>query len=387
MFPQNFFSFSDTFYVVSVQVATMWTTPGKVTNLDLPAIANPTNLEEWTKLLTYEQKLALCNDNRVQTQALYGEPVLVKEIQGEWAKVTIPNQPSHKDVTGYPGWIPLRQLKKVTKQDWVRPETAAVTATHAWLETETGEKIIRLSYMTCLPCIATNNRGDSDTNKISNNVSKTTSQIFSETNTVSTRESSSEARNIATSEANTITTSETTHKSTKNPTSKTTDKRTKNTDKNRIKVYTPHGTLYLPTDAITIFPTDTGCNPKDGSAIIEAGKQFLGLEYLWGGMSSFGYDCSGFSYAMHKAAGYQISRDASDQAEHGKEIALDELLPGDLLFFAYQEGVGSIHHVGIYFGDGKMIHSPQTGKGIEITSLKDTIYEKELCVARRYWRG
>ncbi|QTN00843.1 peptidase [Sediminibacillus dalangtanensis] len=124
-----------------------------------------------------------------------------------------------------------------------------------------------------------------------------------------------------------------------------------------------------------------------GTDIVRTGEAFLGLEYFWGGMSAYGYDCSGFSYNMYKANGHQIPRDASDQAAlGGEEIAFDQLLPGDLLFFAYEEGKGTLHHVGMYYGDGKMIHSPTTGKSIEITTLAGTVYEKELCGARRYWQ-
>lgn len=123
-----------------------------------------------------------------------------------------------------------------------------------------------------------------------------------------------------------------------------------------------------------------------GSDIVAAGEQFLGLPYLWGGMSSYGYDCSGFSYSMCKANGYTIPRDAHDQANSGKQVDIHSgLKPGDLLFFAYEEGKGKIHHVGIYYGDGKLLHSPNTGKTIEIIPLAGTIYEQELCAARRYW--
>lgn len=123
-----------------------------------------------------------------------------------------------------------------------------------------------------------------------------------------------------------------------------------------------------------------------GQDIVAAGEQFLGLPYLWGGMSSYGYDCSGLSYSMCKANGYIIPRDAHDQANAGKQVDIHSgLKPGDLLFFAYEEGKGSIHHVGIYYGEGKLLHSPNTGKTVEIIPLAGTIYEKELCAARRYW--
>ncbi|MEN2767314.1 C40 family peptidase [Ornithinibacillus xuwenensis] len=311
MFKQTFAQYLDSFYVTNVQVATVWTNPTSARELDQSATSNPTDIDQWLARQSYDDKLALCDENRVQSQLLYGEIAIVTETKGEWANVTIPSQPSKKAEDGYPGWVPLKQLSKVHQGDWNKPIMAAVSANHTWLETETGEKVLKLSYMTCLPMMDSN--------------------------------------------------------------------------KQRIQVVTPHGNLFLPRRDITLFETEKGKESGSGSSIITAGERFIGLEYLWGGMSSFGYDCSGFAYAMHKANGYTISRDASDQAANGKEIPLDELSPGDLLFFAYQEGKGNIHHVGFYYGDGQMLHSPQTGKQIEVTTLANTKYEKELCMARRYW--
>ncbi|WP_047983767.1 C40 family peptidase [Ornithinibacillus californiensis] len=310
MFKQTF-QLPDVFHVAAVQVVTVWTNPESAREIDEHAISDPTKIEQWIDQLTYEEKVALCNENRVQTQLLYGEVAIITEVKGDWVKITIPSQPSKKDNNGYPGWVPLNQLKQVTKDEWLRAETAAVTSKQAWLENESGEPIINVSYMTCLPEI----KKEAD----------------------------------------------------------------------RVEVLTPQGAAYLPTEVVDVFPTVEGGKLGNGANIIEAAEKYVGLDYLWGGMSAFGYDCSGFAYNMHKANGYQISRDASDQAAFGKEVPYDELLPGDLLFFAYEEGKGSIHHVGFYYGDGKMIHSPMTGRGIEITELKDTKYEKELCIARRYW--
>ncbi|MCY8288139.1 MULTISPECIES: NlpC/P60 family protein [unclassified Bacillus (in: firmicutes)] len=117
--------------------------------------------------------------------------------------------------------------------------------------------------------------------------------------------------------------------------------------------------------------------------IIQTGASFLGLPYLWGGISGFGFDCSGFMYSIFKANGYSIPRDAGDQAKAGEDVPLGDMKAGDLLFFAYEEGKGAIHHVGLSIGGGKMLHSPKTGKSIEILSLKETIYEKERCAVRR----
>ncbi|KON85730.1 peptidase [Sporosarcina globispora] len=153
-----------------------------------------------------------------------------------------------------------------------------------------------------------------------------------------------------------------------------------------IQVQIPGGEGYLKPEDVQVYESIEAIRKGSGKDIIDAGEQFIGLPYLWGGMSGYGYDCSGFSYSMCKANGYLIPRDAHDQAEAGNPVELDAIEPGDLLFFAYEEGKGKLHHVGIYYGDGKMLHSPNTGKTIEIIDLKDTIYEKELCAARRYWQ-
>ncbi|MBT2707433.1 C40 family peptidase [Pseudomonas sp. ISL-84] len=153
-----------------------------------------------------------------------------------------------------------------------------------------------------------------------------------------------------------------------------------------IKVQTPSGDGLLKKDDVSVHESLDSLPKGSGKDIVAAGEQFLNLPYLWGGMSSFGYDCSGFSYSMCKANGYIIPRDAHDQAVAGNSVEMDALEPGDLLFFAYEEGKGKLHHVGIYYGEGKLLHSPNTGKTIEIIDLKDTIYEKELCAARRYWQ-
>lgn len=153
----------------------------------------------------------------------------------------------------------------------------------------------------------------------------------------------------------------------------------------RVIVQTPNGTGALGWENVVVFESIAERFKGTGSDIVAAGELFLGLPYLWGGMSSYGYDCSGFSYSMCKANGYVIPRDAHDQANGGKMVELSAIKPGDLLFFAYEEGKGNIHHVGIYYGDEKLLHSPNTGKTIEIIPLSGTIYEKELCAARRYW--
>lgn len=152
-----------------------------------------------------------------------------------------------------------------------------------------------------------------------------------------------------------------------------------------ITVSTPHGPQLIARDDVSFGTTDSTTNATAGKAMAETAKRFLGLHYLWGGVSAFGFDCSGFAYALHRAQGITIPRDSSVQAKQGCEIERTDLMPGDLLFFAHDEGKGSVHHVGMYIGDNQMIHSPDSASTIEIVSLQGYKLEKEHCVSRRYW--
>ncbi len=150
-----------------------------------------------------------------------------------------------------------------------------------------------------------------------------------------------------------------------------------------VQVATPLGNRYLRKSEVAIH--QSRIPQAAGQRIVEEAKRFLGLPYLWGGTSAFGYDCSGFAYSIHRACGIAIPRDASNQARSGHLIETDNLLPGDLVFFAFEEGRGRVHHVGIYIGDGQMIHAPKTGKTIEMIPIKGSPYEGEHSISRRYW--
>lgn len=153
----------------------------------------------------------------------------------------------------------------------------------------------------------------------------------------------------------------------------------------KVYVKTPMGTGVLELEDIVLFESSSAIPKRNGCDIVSTGVQFLYLPYLWAGMSSYGFDCSGFCHIVYKANGYLIPRDAGDQANSGFEVNLSEIKPGDLMFFAHEEGKGRVHHVGIYYGNGRMLHAPKTGMTIEIIPLAGTVYERELCAVRRYW--
>ncbi len=87
--------------------------------------------------------------------------------------------------------------------------------------------------------------------------------------------------------------------------------------------------------------------------------RFIGFPYLWGGRSTKGFDCSGFTQTLYKMHGIAIPRDANMQVKTGVEVTIDStynnLKPGDLLFFGKDQD--HIFHVGMYLGDQEFIHS------------------------------
>lgn len=98
--------------------------------------------------------------------------------------------------------------------------------------------------------------------------------------------------------------------------------------------------------------------------MVETAKTLMGIPYLWGGTSSKGMDCSGFTKTVYLMHGYIIPRDASQQVHSGELIdevgEFDKLIPGDLLFFgrkATEEKKERISHVGMWMGDGAFIHA------------------------------
>jgi hypothetical protein len=126
--------------------------------------------------------------------------------------------------------------------------------------------------------------------------------------------------------------------------------------------------------------------PVSGTAVAAAARLFLGLPYLWGGTSAFGYDCSGLVYSLYARYGLILPRDAADQKLAGFPVALDQLRPGDLLFFAGRRGRGHVHHVAVYVGGGFMIDAPYTGASIEMVAMTSSAIWDEFAGATRVAR-
>ncbi|TYB31295.1 MAG: NlpC/P60 family protein [Candidatus Mcinerneyibacterium aminivorans] len=114
--------------------------------------------------------------------------------------------------------------------------------------------------------------------------------------------------------------------------------------------------------------------------IINTSKKFLGVPYKWGGTSSNGLDCSGFIYLVFKINGISIPRDSTPQYKFSKNIQIDRIKKGDLIFFqTYKRGPS---HVGIYLGDKRFIHA-STNNGVIISNLNQKYYSKRFYGAGR----
>lgn len=103
--------------------------------------------------------------------------------------------------------------------------------------------------------------------------------------------------------------------------------------------------------------------------VIATAKKFLGSPYMWGGNSTKGADCSGLTWMAFHMNGIDLPRDTSQQVKGGREVRLEDAVPGDLIFFgtpASGDARERVSHVAIYLGGGRILHSSQV---VRISSL------------------
>jgi cell wall-associated NlpC family hydrolase len=275
--------------VVRVSVATLWKQPGLARPLDAPSLAVPADPRAWSRnLATTAERLWL--DSRVQTQALYGQRVVVLARRPGWAKIAVVDEPDPQDPHGYPGWLPAAQLARDTLTAARR--FAVITARSAWLRSPGGRRLVELSFATKLPLVR------------------------------STGED--------------------------------------------VTVATPDGGEgVLPRGAVRLV----GARPQrpSGSQIVAAARVFLGVRYLWGGLSAFGFDCSGIVWAAYRSYGVTVPRDADPQFRAARPVDPKKLRVGDLLFYGTQRYV---HHVAIYAGGGQMLEAPDSAHRVWVVPVR-----------------
>lgn len=117
--------------------------------------------------------------------------------------------------------------------------------------------------------------------------------------------------------------------------------------------------------------------------VIELAKEQIGKPYLWGSEGPDSFDCSGLVYYVFKESiDMTLPRTSRDQYKIGEEVSKSDLQVGDLLFSSSRSDK-VITHVGIYMGDGKMIHSPNSGKNVEISDISSNYWENSYVGAKR----
>jgi peptidoglycan DL-endopeptidase CwlO len=114
----------------------------------------------------------------------------------------------------------------------------------------------------------------------------------------------------------------------------------------------------------------SGRNSRGARAAIDFALSQLGDPYVWAATGPNSWDCSGLTMGAWKRAGVQLPHYSVAQYEQTKHISEDELRPGDLIFWAERSGdPGSIFHVAMYLGGGRMVHAPRTGRPVTIDSI------------------
>jgi hypothetical protein len=119
------------------------------------------------------------------------------------------------------------------------------------------------------------------------------------------------------------------------------------------------------------------------SDIVQMALGFQGVPYQWGGASPQGFDCSGLVQYVFGKAGINLPRTTYNQINVGANVGIQQLQPGDLVFFDTDRSKAGPDHVGIYIGQGKFIAAPRPGQGVQISSLTDPYYQSRFYGARR----
>jgi len=132
------------------------------------------------------------------------------------------------------------------------------------------------------------------------------------------------------------------------------------------------------------YTDSTGALTFDTSTTVgkmaELAMSLLGIDYVYGGTTTKGFDCSGFIYYIAKQYGYDLPHNSGRQSKLGTKVDKADLQLGDLVFFGPG---GTVNHVGMYLGDGVFIHSSSGGDCVKLNNLSDNYYSKYYITARR----
>ena len=148
-----------------------------------------------------------------------------------------------------------------------------------------------------------------------------------------------------------------------------------------VRVVTPDGVVrrVLRSAVVLHLPGEPALPPSTDS-LVKTATSFVGLPYLWAGLSGFGLDCSGLTWLDYRVHGITIPRDALPGSRGGAPVTAPG--PGDLMYYATD---GLVHHVSMYVGNGRMVHAPRTGSRVQVIATSKPAYGREYAGARRYF--
>ena len=153
-----------------------------------------------------------------------------------------------------------------------------------------------------------------------------------------------------------------------------------------VKRSTPTKTVVKSPDLKTLESKYSGNVNAQIKDILKDAEKYLGAPYKYGGNTSSGFDCSGFTVKVFNENNSQLPRRSEDQSNAGKSINIKEAKPGDLIFFATSGGSKVTHVVIVHdienSGEVKFIHA-STSKGVIISSLNEKYWNKAYLFARR----
>ena len=289
--------------------------------------------------------------------------VEVTEVLNDWAKI--------KTTEGKEGWV-------------VRRRTAS-----------TGELVVLFSLPETSQITENNTENKTlDRKETSNNETKnTTKTMYANSQTINLREkpntTSKVLKQVAINQRITVISSEnewykvevdgTTGYISKSLLSDTKQETSRSATTERATTQSTNTTKTEETKEVTTSSTNTSeiTNSSKGSDIISYAKQFLGCKYVYGGTTTKGFDCSGFTQFVYAHFGVSLNRTAAAQYSNGTSVT--NLQAGDLVMF----GKSGINHVGIYIGGNTFIHAANPSRGVTTDTLASGYYKTNYVGARR----
>lgn len=142
-------------------------------------------------------------------------------------------------------------------------------------------------------------------------------------------------------------------------------------------------TTQRPSKPATVKDIDIASMSKVEKSLVKEATAWLGTPYKYGGNTRSGVDCSGFVYHVFRnSLDIILPRNSGKQHDYCRKISKKDLSTGDLVFFATTRGSKKVSHVGLYVGDGKMIHA-STSRGVVCQNLSDDYYTRTFVGAGR----